>query len=583
MRRIRVAAGASLGALALVTTSLSASALPNGSGASGTTDRAGSAQQAAKAGGGEFVVSYRGDASAATEAITSAGGRVASVNNRLHIALVESDNANFLADATATSAIVAGARNHSIGTSRLGMKHRFAEERPSLADRRAASQKAAAAGRSTRAKKPSTEPLADKQWDMDLMGTTAAHKKSTGKGVTVGIIDTGVDASHPDIAPNFNKALSRNWTMDIPDLDGACEVPTCIDPVDTDQGGHGTHVAGTVGAARNGIGIEGVAPDVTIVNDRAGQDSGFFFLFETVAALTYAGDAGLDVVNMSFFTDPWLYNCTAAGQVLSGPSTPEDIAEQAFVRQTVEAATTYAHNHGVTMIAAAGNEHTDLAAPTRFDATSPDFPLNTAVTRTVTNHCLDMPTEAPHVLAVSATGPSTVKADYSTYGLGKVVLAAPGGYFRDNFGTPQFQTPGNLVLSSYPLSVAIDEGLVDQAGNPTDDFSFRSCDANGNNCGIYTYLQGTSMASPHVTGEAALIISRFGTGSAKKGFSLNPDTVRSILEQSATDHPCPPGGVQDYTNVGRPAEFNAVCQGTTANNGLYGEGIANAAAAVGAK
>ena len=581
MRRIRVAAGASLGALALVTTSLSASALPNGSGGSGATNRAGSAQQAAQAGGGEFVVSYRGDASAATKAITSAGGRVASVNNRLHIALVESDNANFLADATATSAIVAGARNHSVGTSRLGMKHRFAEERPSLADRRAASQKAAQAGVSPKAKKARTEPLADKQWDMDLMGTTAAHRKSTGKGVTVGIIDTGVDASHPDIAPNFNKALSRNWTMDIPDIDGPCEVATCIDPVDTDQGGHGTHVSGTVGAARNGIGIEGVAPDVTIVNDRAGQDSGFFFLFETVAALTYAGDAGLDVVNMSFFTDPWLYNCTAAGQVLSGP--PGDIAEQAFIRQTIEAATTYAHDHGVTLVAAAGNEHTDLAAPTRFDDTSPDFPLNTNVTRTVSNQCLDMPTEAPFVIPVSAVGPSTTKADYSSYGLGKVVLAAPGGYFRDNFGTPQFQTPGNLVLSSYPLSVAIDEGLVDQDGNPTDDFSFKSCDAKGNNCGIYTYLQGTSMASPHVTGEAALIISRFGQGNATKGFSLNPDTVRSILEQSATDHPCPPGGVQDYTNVGRPAEFNAVCQGTTANNGLYGEGIANAAAAVGAK
>ncbi len=81
------------------------------------------------------------------------------------------------------------------------------------------------------------------------------------------------------------------------------------DPPDVDEGGHGTHVAGTVGAALNGLGIAGVAPDVSLVNLRAGQDSGFFFLFETLAALMYAADNGIDVVNMSFFTDPWLFNC----------------------------------------------------------------------------------------------------------------------------------------------------------------------------------------------------------------------------------------------------------------------------------
>jgi lantibiotic leader peptide-processing serine protease len=587
MRRIRVAAGASLGALALVTSSLSAGAMPAGSGGGAATARAtsaGQAAQAAQAGGGEFVVSYKGDVGAATKAITGAGGQVASVNQGLHIALVETSNANFLNQAKATDAIVNGARNHSVGFSRLGMQHRFSEERPALAERAAHKASGTGSGATSGKKASKAEPLADKQWDMDLMGANAdgAHRKATGKGVTVGIIDTGVDASHPDIAPHFNKALSRNWTMDIPDVDGPCEVATCIDPVDTDQGGHGTHVSGIVGAARNGIGTAGVAPDVTIVNDRAGQDSGFFFLFETVAALTYAGDAQLDVVNMSFFTDPWLYNCTAQGDVISGPSTDEQIAEQAFIRQTVEAATTYAHDHGVTLVAAAGNEHTDLAAPTRNDAISPDFPLETEVTRVVSNNCLDMPAEAPHVIAVSSVGPSTTKADYSTYGLGKISLAAPGGYFRDNFGTPSFMTPGNLVLSSYPLATAIEEGLVDADGNPTDDFSFKSCDKNGNNCGIYTYLQGTSMASPHVAGEAALIIQRFGKGNAHKGFSLDPDRVQQILEQSATDHACPAGGVQDYTNTGRPAEFNAICAGTTADNGLYGEGIANAAAAVGA-
>ena len=140
-------------------------------------------------------------------------------------------------------------------------------------------------------------------------------------------------------------------------------MPTCIDPADVDEGGHGTHVAGIVAAADNGIGIAGVAPDATLVNVRAGQDSGFFFLYETVAALTYAGDAGLDVVNMSFYTDPWLYNCDSADDYVSGPVTRRG-ARRAGVdpSQTVTAALEYAHDHGVTLVAAAGNEHTDLAA-----------------------------------------------------------------------------------------------------------------------------------------------------------------------------------------------------------------------------
>ena len=87
--------------------------------------------------------------------------------------------------------------------------------------------------------------------------------------------------SHPDIAPNFDRRLSRNFTSDDPLVDGACaDDPdgSCEDPADVDEDGHGTHVAGTVGAALNDFGIAGVAPKVKLVNLRAGQDSGYFFL-----------------------------------------------------------------------------------------------------------------------------------------------------------------------------------------------------------------------------------------------------------------------------------------------------------------
>jgi hypothetical protein len=129
------------------------------------------------------------------------------------------------------------------------------------------------------------------------------------RGVLVGSIDSGIDASHPDIAPNFNRRLSRNFVTDIPLIDGPCEVPSGVDPPDVDDNGHGTHVAGIVAAALNGRGVSGVAPKVQLVNIRGGQDRGFLFLQPTVDAMVYAGLVGIDVINMSFYTDPWLYNC----------------------------------------------------------------------------------------------------------------------------------------------------------------------------------------------------------------------------------------------------------------------------------
>ena len=543
---------------------------------------AGAAPAAGRQEGGasEYVVAFApGGENDALAAVAAAGGTVVDVNEAANLALVETSNTGFLAEVKAAPAVTGAAANHSVGTERPGMPHRWAEERPSNSDRSGARTGATRGERKGRDGK--VEPLADLQWDMAMIGANAdgAWRKATGRKVQVGVIDTGIDGSHPDLAPNFNRKLSRNFTMDIPDIDGPCEVATCIDPPDMDNDGHGTHVAGTIAAARNGLGIAGIAPDAELVNVRAGQDSGFFFLYETVAALTYAGDIGLDVVNMSFYTDPWLYNCPSAADYISGEVTPEQLAEQAFTLKTITAALEYAHRKGVTLVAAAGNEHTDLAAPTRADATSPDYPDGVATDRVVSKNCLDMPAEGPHVISVGSVGPSGTKADYSNYGQGEIDLAAPGGWFRDFIGTPAFRTPANEILSSYPLSAAIEQELADANGVPLDDFSIVSCDPKGKRCGFYTYLQGTSMASPHVAGVAALIIDALGSHRGG-GVSLNPDTVRSVLLRSATDHACPVGGIEIYTDEGRPAEFNAPCAGSTANNGLYGEGILNATAAV---
>jgi len=570
MRTIRITAGVGLGVTALVMSSLGVSA------GAAPVDTGPATQRPSSEGAGEFVVAFQGQPDAAVAAVADAGGRVLDVNEEIGLALVSSDDSGFAPAVEASGPVTAVARNHAVGSAAPGRSHRFAEERPTAGE-------SAGPGRPRRpghGRGGRGEPLADLQWNLDQIDVEAAHRRATGDGVTVGILDTGVDASHPDIAPNFDAARSRNFTMDIPDVDGPCEVATCIDPPDVDPYGHGTHVAGIVAAARNGIGTSGVAPDATIVNLRAAQDSGYFFLYETVAALTYAGDLGLDVVNMSFYTDPWLYNCDSADDYVSGPVTEDELADQAFTRQTVTAALDYAHARGVTLVGSAGNAHTDLAAPTRSDATSPDYPPGNEVERVVTADCLTLPGEGPHVITVSATGPSGTKADYSNYGEDVIDVAAPGGFQRDLFGTPQFNQFANRVLAPYPLDVAIDAGLVDENGQPVDGRAYRSCDRRGENCGIYAYLQGTSMASPHVAGVAALIVEEHGEGSRRRGYSLDPDTVRARIEQSATDTACPAGGVEDYTDEGRPADWNAPCEGDTDDNGLYGEGIVNAAAAV---
>ena len=152
----------------------------------------------------------------------------------------------------------------------------------------------------------------------------------------------------------------------------------------------------------NGFGLSGVAPKATIVEVKAGQDSGYFFLAPTMNALTYAGDAGLDVVNMSFYVDPWLYNCKGGA--------PEDSAIQAndqdVIIATVNRALNYAHRKGVTLVAATGNENTDMANP-GIDSTSPDYPADAAYDRTIDNdNCVDLPAEGPHVLGVNSLGPS---------------------------------------------------------------------------------------------------------------------------------------------------------------------------------
>ena len=198
-----------------------------------------------------------------------------------------------------------------------------------------------------------------------------------------------------------------------------------------DLAGHGTHTAGTIAAPINGVGVSGVAPQATVVVLKAGTEQGYFFTQSVVDALRYAGDQHLDAVNMSFFADPWLFNC-------------RNETEQRAIIQAISAAARYAQQRGVVLIAAAGNEGIDLNHPVS-DEISPDFPPDAAVTRPVNNSCVVLPQEIAGVVVVTATGAENLLSWYSSYG-NLTGVTAPGG---SRFQTPTFDPNRGRVLSTY--------------------------------------------------------------------------------------------------------------------------------------
>jgi subtilisin family serine protease len=514
----------------------------------------------------------------ARAAIARGGGRVVRENAAVGLATVRAASGDFLRLVGRDPAIAGATVNLAVGRVDAGAATRQrAIERAEVERAASIGQPAAPLGPAA----PGAEPLASLQWDLAAIGATATGSYAAQAGdrrVSVGVIDTGIDGSHPDIAPNFDRARSRNFTTDNPLVDGPCAEEadqSCSDPADVDEDGHGTHVAGTIGAALNGLGIAGVAPGITLVNLRAGQDSGYFFLQPVVDALTYAGENGIDVVNMSFFIDPWLFNCA---------SNPADSPEEQAAQRTVVAATQraldYARVRNVTLIAASGNESLDLGNPT-VDNESPNFPPQSAHPRTVDNSCLNMPTEGEGVIVVSATAKSGRKAYYSNYGTEQTTIAAPGGDIRDFYGTPEYGQPTNLILAPYPEAVARANKELNDDGTPRTPFIVRDCQ--GGVCAYYQYLQGTSMAAPHATGVAALIISQHGarvrTGSLAFGdVTLDPATVEAILVASATPTACPAENPYDYPALG--PEYNAPCADAGSRNGFYGAGIVNAGRAI---
>jgi subtilisin family serine protease len=379
------------------------------------------------------------------------------------------------------------------------------------------------------------DPLSSCQWDMRAINAGAAQTKATGKGVKVGVIDGGVDFTHPDLAGAIDVARSCSFIYDTtPTADpqeianGDCSNKSAVQ----DLQGHGTHVSTTIAARKNGLGIVGVAPEATIVALKACTIAGFCFADSVAAALRYAGDQRLDVVNLSLFADPYLYFCA-------------NDAGQRAVLKDLQAAARYAQQRGVVIVAAAGNEAQDLGHPT-IDDISPDWPPDTAIVREVHNNCRVTPAELPGVVAVSASGVNTL-AGYSNVG-SPVDVTAPGG---DAAQTPGFTFGRILAGWSSTDATGTWEALIG---------ANRAVVSGG---GRYVWISGTSMASPHVAGVAALI--------RQVHPGMPQGAVAALLRSSATPLSCP-------TNW--PVDDPRHCTGGSGQTSFFGAGMVNAASAV---
>jgi subtilisin family serine protease len=248
------------------------------------------------------------------------------------------------------------------------------------------------------------DPLRPQQWNLDMVEAGAAWTTTTGAGATVAVVDSGVQADHPDLA---GRLIAGHDVVE-------------NDATPQDANGHGTHVTGIVGAATgNGIGVAGVAPSARLMPVRVLDEDGSGTADGVAAGIDWARTHGADVINLSLGSEVPIVGATQAGVL------------DAAMRRALDA--------GIVVVAAAGNNGVPVC---------------------------EQPAASAGLVCVGAVDRRGEHALYSSFGSG-LGLVAPGG--------SALPAAGEGVLSTYP---------------PTG----------------YAELSGTSQATPHVSGVAALLV-----------------------------------------------------------------------------
>ncbi|MBB4686295.1 S8 family peptidase [Amycolatopsis jiangsuensis] len=332
--------------------------------------------------------------------------------------------------------------------------------------------------------------LSAQQWDMRAIHAQEANKVDEGSSrVTVGVLDSGIDAKHPALSHAVDARSSAGCVTGAADTSASAWAPTNSE--------HGTHVAGTIAGKDASRGFSGIAPGVRLASVKVVNDDGYIFPEAAVCGFMWAGEHRFQVTNNSYYIDPGMFYCRKE-------------AGDAAAYEAVRRAVTYSSHRGTLNVAAAGNSGFDVTKQT----TDPNRP------HPVDSSCGILPKSIDGVVTVSSVGYAGTKSSFSNYGA--VSVAAPGGDFA--------QLPPEGQGEGCPLSTVFDGG--------------------------YGTMCGTSMASPHAAGVAALLASRIP-------FSP-PRLVSALLGAEADPVAC---DVQE-------------CTGPARNNSYYGHGLVNALDAV---